>query len=73
MSRDMIITSADLNLDVHAVGMETMKSLREVRHSIERQKLIEALSYCNNNISKVARVLGISRPSVYNLKKKYNI
>ncbi|MBL7032307.1 MAG: helix-turn-helix domain-containing protein, partial [Nitrospira sp.] len=56
-----------------AVEMETMKSLREVRHSIERQKLIEALSHCNNNISKVARVLGISRPSVYSLKKKYNI
>lgn len=73
MSRDMIITPADLNLDVAAVEMETMKSLREVRHSIERQKLIEALSHCNNNISKVARVLGISRPSVYSLKKKYNI
>ena len=73
MSTDMTITPADLNLDVSAVEMETMKSLREVRHSIERQKLIEALSHCNNNISKVARVLGISRPSVYNLKKKYNI
>ena len=45
MSTDMTITPADLNLDVSAVEMETMKSLREVRHSIERQKLIEALSH----------------------------
>jgi transcriptional regulator with PAS, ATPase and Fis domain len=73
MSREMMITPADLDIEVPAAGMETLKSLREVRHSIERRKLIEALSYCNNNISKVARVLGISRPSVYSLKKKYNI
>ena len=73
MSREMIITPADLDLEVPAAEMETLKSLREVRQSIERQKLIEALSHCNNNISKVARVLGISRPSVYSLKKKYNI
>lgn len=73
MSREIKITPADLDLDVPVVGIETLKSLREVRYTIERQKLIEALSHCSNNISKVARVLGISRPSVYSLKKKYNI
>lgn len=73
LSKDMIITPGDLDLDVPAVAVETVKSLKEVRQSFEKQKLIEALSHCNNNISKVARVLGISRPSVYSLKKKYNI
>ncbi|HDZ84401.1 MAG TPA: AAA family ATPase, partial [Nitrospirae bacterium] len=73
MSIDMTITPADLDLDVPAVEIAALQSLKEVRHSLERQKLIEAMSYCNNNISKVARVLGISRPSVYSLKKKYNI
>jgi transcriptional regulator of acetoin/glycerol metabolism len=73
MSSEMAITPADLNIEVNAAGLESVKSLREVRHSMEKQKLIEALGHCNNNISKVARVLGISRPSVYSLKKKYNI
>ncbi len=73
MSKDPAVTPADLDLSVPAVQVEAMTSLKEVRYSIEKQKLIEALKHCNNNISKVARVLGISRPSVYSLRKKYNI
>jgi transcriptional regulator with PAS, ATPase and Fis domain len=73
ISNEPTITPADLDLDVPAMDMDSLTSLREIRHSIEKQKLIEALKHCNNNISKVARVLGISRPSVYSLRKKYNI
>ena len=72
VSKELAITPQDMDLDV-AVHTDVMTSLKEVRHSIEKQKLIEALKHCNNNISKVARVLGISRPSVYSLRKKYNI
>jgi two-component system NtrC family response regulator len=73
MSRELNISPADLDLEVPVVDMNALTSLKEVRYSIEKQKLIEALKHCDNNISKVARVLGISRPSVYSLKKKYNI
>jgi DNA-binding NtrC family response regulator len=73
ISNESTIMPADLDLDVPVMDMESLTSLREIRHSIEKQKLIEALKHCNNNISKVARVLGISRPSVYSLRKKYNI
>lgn len=73
ISKDSVISPTDLDLEVPSVEMETVTSLKEVRYSIEKQKLIEALKHCNNNISKVARVLGISRPSVYSLRKKYNI
>jgi transcriptional regulator with PAS, ATPase and Fis domain len=73
MSGDPAITPADLDLNITTLALESVKSLREVRHSIEKQKLIEAMKHCNSNISKVARVLGISRPSVYSLRKKYNI
>jgi transcriptional regulator with PAS, ATPase and Fis domain len=73
MSGDPVITPADLDLNITTFALESVKSLREVRHSIEKQKLIEAMKHCNSNISKVARVLGISRPSVYSLRKKYNI
>ena len=73
MSRESSVTPDDMELHVPSVQVEQLTSLREVRYSIEKQKLIEALKHCNNNISKVARVLGISRPSVYSLRKKYNI
>ena len=73
ISNEPTIMPADLDLDVPVMDMESLTSLREIRHSIEKQKLIEALKHCNSNISKVARVLGISRPSVYSLRKKYNI
>jgi transcriptional regulator with PAS, ATPase and Fis domain len=73
ISGEESVTAADLDLKVPSDGLDALTSLREVRHSIERQKLIEALKHCNNNISKVSRVLGISRPSVYSLRRKYNI
>jgi transcriptional regulator with PAS, ATPase and Fis domain len=73
MSRDGEVTPTDLDLAVESVKTAHITSLKEVRSTIEKQKLIEALKQCNGNISKVSRVLGISRPSVYSLKRKYNI
>ena len=73
LSREATVLPDDLDLSVPSLESDTITSLREVRYSLEKQKLIEALKYCNNNISKVSRVLGISRPSVYSLRKKYNI
>lgn len=73
MSKDPSVTPFDLDLTVPSIGTDRLTSLREVRYTIEKQKLIEALKHCNNNISKVARVLGISRPSVYSLRKKYKV
>ncbi|MBI4698341.1 MAG: sigma-54-dependent Fis family transcriptional regulator, partial [Nitrospirae bacterium] len=74
MSSAPAITIEDMNLDMPSIdSMKTIASLREVRSGLERQKLIEALNICNSNISKTAKVLGISRPSVYSLKKKYGI
>jgi two-component system NtrC family response regulator len=67
------ITSSDLKFDMPVVKSAPLASLRDVRSTVERQKLVEALRICNNNISKTAKVLGISRPSVYSLKRKFGI
>ena len=71
MSSNAEVTTSDLDLHIPVTDIESITSLRDVRSTIERQKLIEALHICNNNISRTAKVLGISRPSVYSLKKKY--
>ncbi|HDK81180.1 MAG TPA: sigma-54-dependent Fis family transcriptional regulator, partial [Nitrospirae bacterium] len=73
MSPEMDVTAADLDVRIPAADLESITTLRDVRGAIEKQKLTEALNICNNNISKTAKVLGISRPSVYSLKKKYEI
>ena len=72
MSTDAEITPYDLDLHfLTADSADCITSLRDARETIEKQKLMEALVACNNNITKVSKVLGISRPSVYSLKKKF--
>ena len=76
MCSDTTITPSDLDLRIPIPTIDnaaSVASLRDVRNTLEKQKLIEALNICSNNISKTSKVLGISRPSVYSLKKKYNI
>ena len=73
MSSNTTVTRGDVDLEILTTNLASIPSLREVKGVLERQKLIEALNVCNNNISKTAKVLGISRPSVYSLKKKYDI
>ncbi len=72
MSNDTAITPKDLDLHVQNEQRGIMP-LREIRYSIEKEKLIEALATYSNNITKVAKALGISRPSVYSLKKKFEV
>ncbi|MBI4850153.1 MAG: sigma-54-dependent Fis family transcriptional regulator [Nitrospirae bacterium] len=73
MSTEPSITVSDLDLESLTIKMDEVASLKDVRSAIEKQKIVEAMKHCSNNISKVARILGISRPSVYSLRRKYNI
>ena len=65
------ITPIDLSLKVPI--MENIASLRETKASIEKQKLMEVLEMTSHNVSKASVLLGVSRPTIYNLIKKYGI
>jgi transcriptional regulator of acetoin/glycerol metabolism len=39
----------------------------------EKKRIIELLSDCNGNVSEVARTMGVSRKTLYQRMKKYNI
>ena len=46
---------------------------RKERRTIEKQKLIDTLELCRHNISKAAKTLGVSRPTVYSLRRRYDV
>ncbi len=48
-------------------------NLREVRDNAERQALQRALRWFDGNVSHAAEVLGVSRPTLYDLMNKYQI
>jgi two-component system, NtrC family, response regulator len=47
--------------------------LRSVREAAERQAIVAALARTNSNIVKASELLGVSRPTLYDLMKKLSI
>jgi len=66
------ITAADLELAEVEVR-ETPFDLREVRELAEMQAVKRAVHHSDRNLSRAAELLGITRPTLYNLMKKYKI
>lgn len=64
------ITIEDLDL---AEGEETRINLRQVRQDAERSAIIRAINRCDGNISAAAKLLGVTRPTLYDLMRKYTI
>ncbi|MBK8015839.1 MAG: PEP-CTERM-box response regulator transcription factor [Betaproteobacteria bacterium] len=48
-------------------------NLRRVRDEAEREAIVRVLSRVNSNISKAAEMLGVSRPTLYDLMDKYGL
>jgi two-component system NtrC family response regulator len=67
------VTAKDLELETQAQEQAMPLNLRQVREQAERQAIGRALSMDNGNISKAAELLGISRPTLYDLLNKYGI
>jgi transcriptional regulator with GAF, ATPase, and Fis domain len=71
VSQSDIIHPADLSLEVTEV--KKISPLKEVKANIEKQNLIGILEMTSHNISKTAKFLGVSRPTIYTLIKKYGL
>ena len=48
-------------------------NLREVREKAESRAIMRALARTDGNVSKTSELLGVTRPTLYNLMKKYGI
>jgi two-component system NtrC family response regulator len=72
MAEGKQVTAADLGLsDVNTEGPDL--NLREVRRRSESRAIRRALVYSAGNISRAAKMLGITRPTLYDLIEKYDI
>lgn len=60
------ITAEDLGLEAGDEALEYL-NLRHVRNEAERRAVVRALSRTNGNVARAAEILGISRPSLYDL------
>lgn len=71
MADGSIIKGADLNLQVET--RDNILNLRQVRDEAERQAIARALGRANGNLSKAAEMLGISRPTLYELLDRFGL
>ena len=74
MADGKMIGAADLDLPgaVADTG-DLMINLRAAREMADRKAIRQALSRTDNNISGAAKLLGISRPTLYDLLKHYQL
>jgi two-component system NtrC family response regulator len=67
------VTVADLDLGMGADAAPQLINLRAAREVADRRAIRQALSRTDNNISGAAKLLGISRPTLYDLLKQYRL
>jgi len=67
------VTADDLDLPCKAETAELPINLRAAREGADRRAIRQALSRTDNNISGAAKLLGISRPTLYDLIKQYQL
>jgi len=73
MSDGPKICLADLGL-ANPSGVENEPlNLRQVRDEAERNAVIKALSRCNSSVAQASEMLGVSRPTLYDLMNRFGL
>ena len=67
------VSAADLELATSEAETSNHLNLRQVREQAEKQAILRALHCTSFNMSQASRLLGITRPTLYNLTDKYRI
>jgi two-component system NtrC family response regulator len=73
MADGKLITAEDLDLDDAEGGEAEALNLKSAREQADRKMIRHALARSEGNISNTARLLGISRPTLYDLLKQYDL
>ncbi|HKK13685.1 MAG TPA: sigma 54-interacting transcriptional regulator, partial [Gammaproteobacteria bacterium] len=73
MAEQKQITAQDLELGGTDQMDSTTFDLREIRDQAERQAIVRAMNHVGGKISQAADLLGVSRPTMYDLIRKFNL
>jgi two-component system NtrC family response regulator len=72
MAEGPLVTAEDLGL-ADAQGDALLLNLKEVRTRAERQAILQAIALSDGTISRAADLLGVSRPTLYDMMDRYGI
>jgi len=73
MADGKLISAEDLDLDQAEGGDGEALNLKSAREQADRKMIRHALARSEGNISSTAKLLGISRPTLYDLLKHYDL
>jgi two-component system NtrC family response regulator len=72
MSDSKAIRAADVGLNGRDEGNGVL-NLRQVRDEAEKDAVLRVLGRVNGNLSKAAELLGVSRPTLYDLMRRFGL
>ena len=73
MAEHKQITAADLELGGNSPDELATFNLREIRDRSDRKAITRALNHVGGKISQAAELLGVSRPTMYDLLRKFGL
>jgi two-component system NtrC family response regulator len=73
MAEHKQISAADLELGGSSSEVLATFNLREIRDRADRQAITRALNHVGGKVSQAAELLGISRPTMYDLLRKFGL
>jgi two-component system NtrC family response regulator len=73
MAEHKQINAGDLELDGTSPDELATFNLREIRDRGDRQAIVRALGHVSGKVSQAAELLGISRPTMYDLLRKFGL
>lgn len=73
MAEGKLVAAEDLDLAALGEDHGDALNLKAAREATDRRVIRHALARCEGNISNTAKLLGISRPTLYDLLKQYDL
>ncbi|MBT3144242.1 PEP-CTERM-box response regulator transcription factor [Neptunomonas phycophila] len=73
MTDGLLVESDDLDIDDTDSPDTPPLNLKQIREEAERKAILRALQHANQSISDTAKLLGITRPTLYSMFEKYDI
>ena len=73
MADSKLVGAEDLDLEGSGAEEEMPLNLKSAREQSDRKVIRHALARSEGNISSTAKMLGISRPTLYDLLKQYDL